>query len=90
MKPDDHERLRQLCDASGLSVSGVVRKLLRQSRIPAKKPEGMKELAREINYIGHNINQIARAANGRIATSNDIAELKAQMTRIELLMRKAA
>ena len=86
----ERERLRQLCGASGLPASAVLRKLLCGTTIRQRPPQELHELYLEINRIGTNINQIARKANAGFATKDDMKELKFLMRTIEQKMSKVA
>ena len=90
LKPDDQQKLKHICETSGLPASTVIRKLIAGTEIKPRRPEGLKELYLAVNRIGVNINQIARAANTGIATSNDIQELKFLMVQVEQLLLKVA
>jgi hypothetical protein len=68
LDPEEQEKLRRICEASGLSASRVVRKWIAGTEIQPRHPEGLKELYLAVNRIGTNINQIAWAVNAGIAT----------------------
>ena len=86
----ERERLRQLCSASGLPASAVLRQLLSGVTIRQRPPQELHELYLEINRIGTNINQIARKANAGFATKDEMKELKFLMRTIEQKMSKVA
>ena len=86
----ERERLRQLCSASGLPASAVLRQLLSGVTIRQRPPRELHELYLEINRIGTNINQIARKANAGFATKDEMKELKFLMRTIEQKMSKVA
>ena len=86
----ERERLRQICGASGLPASAVLRQLLCGTTIRQRPPQELHELYLEINRIGTNINQIARKANAGFATKDDMKELKFLMRTIEQKMSKVA
>ncbi len=90
LKPDDHQKLKHICETSGLPASTVIRKLIAGTEINPRRPESLKELYLAVNRIGVNINQIVRAVNTGIATSNDIQELKSLMGQVEQLLSKVA
>lgn len=77
------QRLHELRQISGLSVSNIIRKWLAEEKLQPRRPEEIHELYVEINRIGTNINQIARKANAGFATKDDIHQLKFLMRAIE-------
>ena len=86
----EREKLRRLCEVSGLPVSAVLRQLISGATIRQRPPGELHELYLEINRIGTNINQIARKANAGFATKDDMKELKFLMRAIEQKMAKVA
>ena len=82
----ERETLRQLCAASGLPISAVLRQLISGVTIRQRPPKELHDLYVEINRIGKNINQIVRKANAGFATKEDIRELKFLMRTIETKM----
>ena len=77
------QRLNELRQISGLSVSRIVRKWIAGEKLQPRRPEEIHDLYVEINRIGTNINQIARKANAGFATKDDIRQLKFLMRTIE-------
>ncbi len=67
----DRARLREICQATGLSPSVAIRRLIAGANLQPNKAKDMKPLYAEINKIGSNINQIARSVNAGIATRED-------------------
>lgn len=66
-------KLSQICAVSGLPVSAAVREMIGGVTIRQRPPQKLHDLYVEINHIGNNINQIARAVNARsFATKEDI------------------
>ena len=74
---NDRERnaLDCKCAAAHLSRATFLRVAILEKSIRAPPAADYARLYREINTIGHNVNQIARAANGRVATTQDITRL---------------
>jgi len=89
LKPAEEQQLKYICKVSGLTPSRAVRRLIMGTEIRPRPPEGLREVAKEINAIGRNINQITKAHNSGFATENDKAELKVQMDRLERLVSEA-
>lgn len=55
--------LTKQAEASGLKKEAFIRKLIMGTEIRPRPPDNVSQLIREINYIGNNINQIARKVN---------------------------
>lgn len=87
---EERQKLAQLCAASGLPVSTVIRKLIQGITICQRRPGELHELYVEINRIGTNINQIAKKANAGFATREDIKSLKFFMGLIDEKMARIA
>ena len=64
---DDKEyaHLRELCAASGLTASAVVRQTLAGVQLRPRPPDEYTKLLRELSTIGNNVNQIAYWANAQ-------------------------
>ena len=77
------QRLNELRQISGLSVSRIIRKWIAGEKLQPRRPEEIHDLYVEINRIGTNINQIARKANAGFATKDDVRQLKFLMRTIE-------
>jgi transcriptional regulator with XRE-family HTH domain len=67
---EEYEMLKDTVEKLGMTTSEYLRYLLEHQKQPKinikkikEKCEGLKDFVREINYIGVNINQIARYAN---------------------------
>jgi ribosome biogenesis SPOUT family RNA methylase Rps3 len=61
---EEYFQLRRTARTVGFSVAAFIRRLcLTDERIVVLDGEAVRELYREINHIGNNINQIARYAN---------------------------
>jgi len=64
MNESEYFQLRRMARAAGLSVAAFVRKCcLSNEKVRIIDREVIRDLYREINYIGHNINQITKLAN---------------------------
>ena len=74
------------CGAAHLSRAAFLRAAILEKSIRAPPEADYARLYREVNAIGHNINQIARAANGRVATTQDITRLMGQLADIYVLL----
>jgi len=59
----EYAHLNQLCAASGLSISALMRNTLAGIQIRPRPPGEYTRLLRELAAIGNNINQIAHWAN---------------------------
>lgn len=90
LKPAEHQKLKQLCQDSGLPASTVIRQLLVGAEVRPRRSKELKELYLAVNRIGTNINQIARKTNAGFATRNDMQELLYLMGQIELQMSTIA
>jgi hypothetical protein len=60
-----YERLKRICDKTGLSASEIIRSSLDGVHLRERPPADLGALYTEINRIGNNINQIARKANSK-------------------------
>ena len=85
---NDREKaaLDRKCTAAHLSRSAFLRAAILEKSIRAPPEADYARLYREVNAIGHNVNQIARAANGRVATAQDITRLIGQLADIYVLL----
>ena len=84
---EEYERLRDTVEKLGMTTSEYLRYLILNKKQPKvninkiiKKCEGLKQVAREINAIGINLNQIARYTNKK--REIDMAVLE-KLVRIE-------
>ena len=59
----EKEHLQKQAAIAGLKMESLIRKLIMGLDIQPRPPEELPKLLREINYIGHNINQIAHKVN---------------------------
>ena len=79
----ERRKLSQICAVSGLPVSAAIREMIGGVTIRQRPPQELHDLYVEINHIGNNINQIARAVNARgFATKEDIAAITAAQEKI--------
>ena len=75
MSEDDFRRLDALSHASGLSFSAVIRNLIMNAEIKQRPDVDFRSLARAVDRIGNNYNQLARKANtSGIVSNEDLAE----------------
>lgn len=75
MSEDDFRRLDALSHASGLSFSAVIRNLLMNAEIKQRPDVDFRSLARAVDRIGNNYNQLTRKANtSGIVKNEDLAE----------------
>lgn len=70
LSEQEHRQLEQLCEASGLSSSVLLRKLILGSQLKPRPPDAYAGLLRELSAIGNNVNQIAYWANARKGISD--------------------
>ncbi len=60
----EEQQLNKALDATGLTASAYIRKLIMQREIRPRPPDEYAKLLRELSAIGNNINQLAYKANG--------------------------
>ena len=63
LNEEEKEHLQKQAAIAGLKKEPFIRKLIMGSDIQPRPPDELPKLLREINYIGHNINQIAHKVN---------------------------
>ena len=63
LNEEEKEHLQKQATIAGLKKEPFIRKLITGSDIQPRPPDELPKLLREINYIGHNINQIAHKVN---------------------------
>ena len=56
-------QLTRQAEITGLKKEPLIRKLIMGTDIQPRLPDNISHLLREINYIGNNINQIAKKVN---------------------------
>ena len=59
----EHTYLKRQAANAGLKMEPFIRKLIMGADIQPRPPDNIAQLIREINYIGNNINQIAKKVN---------------------------
>ena len=70
------KKLERLSTNSGLTMTAVITKLILECEIHPLKTDELLKIYNELNHIGNNINQIARAVNARgFATKEEIAAI---------------
>ena len=85
------QALKEKAKQCGLSKSAYLRRLILDQPIKARPPEAIHELYVEINRIGTNINQIARACNaGMIAPDSAAVQALFLLQKVYALMDGAA
>ena len=67
--------LKKQADLCGLKMEPYIRRLIAGKEVKPRPPEEYYKILKELNYIGNNINQIARVANAeQNITSDKITE----------------
>lgn len=66
----EHTHLKRQAANAGLKMEPFIRKLIMGADIQPRPPDNVVQLIREINYIGNNINQIAKKVN----TENNVSQ----------------
>jgi hypothetical protein len=83
--------LREKAKQCGLSKSAYLRRLILDQPIKARPPEAIHELYVEINRVGTNINQIARACNaGMVDPDSAAVQALFLLQKVYALMDSAA
>ena len=59
----EHAHLKKQANIAGLKMEPFIRKLIMGADITPRPPSNIINLIREVNYIGNNINQIAKKVN---------------------------
>ncbi len=70
----EYETLCKKAKQCGLSRSAFLRRLITGTPVKARPPEAIRDLYVEINKIGVNVNQIARACNAGAIDAKSAAE----------------
>ena len=73
---------------AGVSKSAFIKMCLNNSEIKSAPSTEYQDLIREINYIGHNINQITKAVNMGIALPDDIKRIYIKLADIYELIKE--
>ena len=84
----EHRILTEKCRAGRLTHAAFLRSCILNKPVKAPPNRDYHTLYREINAIGNNINQIARAANAGLATPSEIAVLKRQLDQIYTILER--
>lgn len=66
----EHKQLQRQAENAGLKMEPFIRKLIMGADIQPRPPDNVVQLIREINFIGNNINQIAKKVN----TENNVSQ----------------
>lgn len=66
----EKKQLQRQAENAGLKMEPFIRKLIMGSDIQPRPPDNVVQLIREINFIGNNINQIAKKVN----TENNVSQ----------------
>lgn len=91
---EEDKFLQEQVRRSGLNENQYLRRILDVAAGKAEMPEdkekyiAVKELTREINYIGHNINQIVRNVNSHFYSDAEKERLFELMCEIKILLKK--
>ena len=91
LRLDEKEKaiLDRKCKKVGCNYSVFLRNCILNKEIKEQKPADYFKLYREINAIGNNINQVARAVNSDIANPSDVIYLKQKMDEVYEILEKA-
>jgi len=67
---EEYKKLKETCEKLGITTSEYIRNLIVKAKSPAvnlkkirERCEGLKAVAKEINCISNNLNQVAKYAN---------------------------
>lgn len=66
----EKKQLQRQAENAGLKMEPFIRKLIMEADIQPRPPDNVVQLIREINFIGNNINQIAKKVN----TENNVSQ----------------
>ena len=84
----EHRHLKQNAQCCGMKMEPYIRKLIMGTKIRPRPPDEYVRLAREVNAIGNNINQIAHIANAEQHIAADrISEVLQMQNELIRLMR---
>jgi len=82
--------LEQKSQKTGLSKSAYIRNLIIDSKIKPTPTKEYLELSKQVQKIGYNVNQIAKAVNLGVAQPYDIDYVKEQLSSIYKLLKGIA
>lgn len=86
--------LKQQCEQTGLNENQYIRRLIDaaagRAEMPVSKEKflAVKELTQEINYIGHNINQIVKNVNSHYYSDEEKDRLFELMSKVRTLLNE--
>ena len=89
---NDYRKLTELTEASGLTMTKVVRLLLRKQELPKKLNANEQEIIDQLRYIGNNLNQLVAKVNtlgwaNKAEVLEQIGKLQEQMNDIKQILR---
>lgn len=84
----EKDMLENKSSLAGVTKSTYIKICLKNSEIKAAPSLEYNELLKQLNYIGHNINQITKAINIGIALPEDIKEIKCKLNDIYKLIKE--
>ncbi len=70
----EYKHLKRQAANAGLKMEPFIRKLIMGENITPRPPSNIVNLIREVNYIGNNINQIAKKVNSENRVSQSQLE----------------
>lgn len=70
----EYKHLKRQAANAGLKMEPFIRKLIMGENITPRPPSNIVNLIREVNYIGNNINQIAKKVNSENSVSQSQLE----------------
>lgn len=73
---------------AGLTKAAFIKMCVSNAEIKCAPSTDYQDLIREINYIGHNINQITKAVNMGIALPDDIQRIYIKLASIYELVKE--
>ncbi len=89
---NDYKKLTELTEASGLTMTKVVRLLLRKQELPKKLNANEQAIIDQLRYIGNNLNQLVAKVNtlgyvNKAEVLEQINLLQEQMNDIKQILR---
>ena len=89
---NDYKKLTELTEASGLTMTKVVRLLLRKQDLPKKLNANEQAIIDQLRYIGNNLNQLVAKVNtlgyvNKAEVLEQINLLQEQMNDIKQILR---
>lgn len=89
---DDYEKLTELSNVSGLTMTKVVRLLLRKQELPKKLTANEQGIIDQLRYMGNNLNQLVAKTNtlgyaNKAEVLEQISQLQEQMNDIKQILR---